>query len=230
MVRHISNVKIATNIMTFDMNNIPLVEANMFRRVFINNVEGAIIDNINILNNTSIYTDNFIKSRIRLLPVFIPTTSYNHFIASKPIDSVTLNSPPMRIGHVELNVYSKYKSSDIPSVSYVVSNDITGDLNDGGEITFHDSVVLFKLSHDQHIHLSGDIMLDQGIIDIAYSPVISPKWRYDRPDENTFHKDPDRISMTIETIGGVSLNSIFRRAIEYISVKYMAWKSIKFSK
>jgi DNA-directed RNA polymerase I and III subunit RPAC1 len=159
------------------MNNMDASVANALRRILLNDVPSVAIEEVYILQNTSIMPDEQLSCRLGLVPLNVDADEMD-FKTGEPTD---LNTVVFRLE-------AKFPSSECKGRA--LKNVYSGDLQwvpQGGQAEkfvderairpVHDDILLLKLAPGQEINIEAHAQKAVGLDHAKYSPVGTASYR-----------------------------------------------------
>ena len=181
-----------------ELTNIPLSYANALRRFSISEVPCMAIDEVVILENSSVMYDELVSHRLGLIPL---RTDLSRFVLPEDCDcNSSLGCSQCRVLLV-LDVESKDGTMTIYSKDMVSEDDYV--------VPTHPEIPIVKLSNGQRLKLEAYAKLGKGIEHAKWQPVCKSILK-DADD------DPDSFILHLESVGSLTAEEIFLKSIELI--------------
>jgi DNA-directed RNA polymerase subunit D len=181
-----------------ELTNIPLSYANALRRFSISEVPCMAIDEVVILENSSVMYDELVSHRLGLIPL---RTDLSRFVLPEDCDcNSSLGCSQCRVLLV-LDVESKDGTMTIYSKDMVSEDDYV--------VPTHPEIPIVKLSNGQRLKLEAYAKLGKGIEHAKWQPVCKSILK--EADD-----DPDSFILHLESVGSLTAEEIFLKSIELI--------------
>ena len=181
-----------------ELTNIPLSYANALRRFSISEVPCMAIDEVVILENSSVMYDELVSHRLGLIPL---RTDLSRFVLPEDCDcNSSLGCSQCRVLLV-LDVESKDGTMTIYSKDMVSEDDYV--------VPTHPEIPIVKLSNGQRLKLEAYAKLGKGIEHAKWQPVCKSILK--EADD-----DPDSFILHLESVGSLTAQEIFFKSIELI--------------
>ncbi len=181
-----------------ELTNIPLSYANALRRFSISEVPCMAIDEVVILENSSVMYDELVSHRLGLIPL---RTDLSRFVLPEDCDcNSSLGCSQCRVLLV-LDVESKDGTMTIYSKDMVSEDDYV--------VPTHPEIPIVKLSNGQRLKLEAYAKLGKGIEHAKWQPVCKSILK--EADD-----DPDSFILHLESVGSLTAQEIFLKSIELI--------------
>ena len=193
--------------------DINYVVLNTLRRIILEFIPANAWDEINIVKNTSVYNNDYMRNRIETLPIFNHDVKldFNYFDIiekyTRNIESKEVFKPEY---YKEVNMYIKYKNNTKDIIS--ITTDDCDFFFDGKKINsiYKNPVLVVKLKPNEEFEMSAKTNINIGLNHIKYSLV--SKCSYEEINENKF-------LFKLFSRGQIDEIEIIKRAIEIILYK-----------
>ena len=181
-----------------ELTNIPLSYANALRRFSISEVPCMAIDEVVILENSSVMYDELVSHRLGLIPL---RTDLSRFVLPEDCDcNSSLGCSQCRVLLV-LDVESKDGTMTIYSKDMVSEDDYV--------VPTHPEIPLVKLSKGQRLKLEAYAKLGKGTEHAKWQPVCKSILKEADDNSNSF-------ILHLESVGSLTAQEIFFKSIELI--------------
>ena len=181
-----------------ELTNIPLSYANALRRFSISEVPCMAIDEVVILENSSVMYDELVSHRLGLIPL---RTDLSRFVLPEDCDcNSSLGCSQCRVLLV-LDVESKDGTMTIYSKDMVSEDDYV--------VPTHPEIPIVKLSNGQRLKLEAYAKLGKGTEHAKWQPVCKSILKEADDNSNSF-------ILHLESVGSLTAEEIFLKSIELI--------------
>ena len=181
-----------------ELTNIPLSYANALRRFSISEVPCMAIDEVVILENSSVMYDELISHRLGLVPL---RTDLSRFVLPEDCDcNSSLGCSQCRVLLV-LDVESTDGTMTVYCKDMVSEDDYV--------VPTHPGIPLVKLSKGQRLKLEAYAKLGKGTEHAKWQPVCKSILKETDDNSNSF-------ILHLESVGSLTAQEIFLKSIELI--------------